>query len=94
MRPPPIPDDGVEGAGAEAVGQLERRLDRAALDGEDLGVRERGADGGDDLVALAGADDDGHVPVGRDAPVAEQRDERADGAAADVDRQRARDHAG
>ena len=87
-------DHGVEGAGAKTVGELERRPDRAALDGEGLGVLERRPDGRNDLVALARPDDDGDVPVRGDALVAEQGDERVDGPAADVDRERARDHAG
>jgi hypothetical protein len=57
-------------------------------------VLERGADDGDDLLALARPYHHGDVAVRGDPPVSEKRAERADGPAADLDRQRARDQAG
>jgi hypothetical protein len=71
-----------------------RGVDGAALDREEVGVDECRPDDGDDLVAQPGPDDDGNVSVGGDAAVAEQLDERFDGAAADLDRERAGDLAG
>jgi hypothetical protein len=51
-------------------------------------------DGCDQLVALSGADDDGDVPLRRDAPVAEERRKRGDRSTPDLDRERRGHHAG
>jgi hypothetical protein len=61
---------------------------------EDLRALERGLDGCDQLVALSGADDDGDVPLRRDAPVAEERRKRGDRSTPDLDRERRGHHAG
>jgi hypothetical protein len=51
-------DDGVVGAPAQRVGEPLGRVDRAAVDGEDLGaVVERLVEDREDVLALAGADD-------------------------------------
>jgi hypothetical protein len=87
------PDDGVVRPRAEPVDEPERGLDGPARDVVDAGVLELGPDGGDDLLPEARTDDDGDVALGGDATVAEKRRERRHRAAADLDRQRAGDHA-
>jgi hypothetical protein len=47
-----------------------------------------------DLLALPAADGHRHVPAGGDAAVGEQRGQHRDGAAADLERQGRREHAG
>jgi hypothetical protein len=61
---------------------------------EDLCVLEDGLDGCDDVVPLSGPDDDGDMAAGRDAAVAQEHGQRADGAAADLDGERTGNQAG
>ncbi len=91
---PSDPDDGVVGAFAELLDELERRPQAPAAHGVDDAVLERRVHLRDDLLAEARADDDRHVPARRDAPVAQEAGQRGDGPVSHLDREGARDHAG
>jgi hypothetical protein len=86
-------DDGVVVAVSQRLDELERRAEAAALHGIDAGPRERRLDLGNDLLALAGPDDDGHLALRGDAAVVEEGAEARHGAARNVDAERRRDEA-
>ena len=80
---------------AQAVGQLERGVQGAALlHAHDVAVLDRGLHHRGDLVAVARTDRHGHVAAARDAAVGEQLAEAGHGARADLHRHRGGEHAG
>ena len=66
VLPPPMPTTASYERARSFVGQLQRGVEGAAGDGEDVGRVERRPDQLRDLLALARADHDRHVAAGRD----------------------------
>jgi hypothetical protein len=86
------PDDGVVRAGPEGVGELERGGKRSAVNVMDLRVLEHRAERGRDLLALSRSHDSRDIAAGRDPAVAQERSERGDRSASNLDRERRGDH--
>ena len=94
VLPPPMPTTASYDRARSFAGQLERRVQRAAGGGEDVGRAQRRPDQLGDPLALTGADHHRHVTAGRDPAVGEDPAEVRDRAAAYVDVQRRLDATG